>query len=126
MSRRRRRANDGGQASLELLGLLPLLLLALLAALQIAFAVSAVQSTTAAARAAARAASQNPGSAQAQASDAARAAVPGWLRDRVSVGAASYPGGNVNVSTDIPLVIPLLGVSGPSVTRSAWFPPEPR
>lgn len=116
-----RRRGDAGQASLELLGLLPLLLIGVFAALQIAFTVSAVQSTTTAARAAARAKSVGD-----SASVAARAAVPGWVAGRLDVDDyGSDPQKAVSVRTTIPIILPLRWLPhGPTVTRRAWFPPE--
>jgi hypothetical protein len=123
MNRRR----DTGQAALELLGLLPLLLVVVLATLQIAVAAVTVRSTTNAARAAARAASDAPVQAQARADAAVHAAVPAWLADDVEyVDARRYPVGDVTVRVRIPAVLPLRLSLLPTVTRRAWFPPEVR
>ncbi len=112
------RRRDGGQASLELLGILPLLFLGLLAALQIAFTVSAVEATTTAARAAARATSTG-----ASADAAARAAVPGWVAQRMTV--VVQADGVVAITSRIPIIVPLRGFpNGPEVSRRAYFPPE--
>ncbi len=106
---------DRGSASLEFLGILPLLGVALLAALQLTFAYAAANSTSAAARAAARATSQG-GSAD----DAAAAAVPGWLRDDITVVGPTPLDARVTVRTRGPKVLPL--VPDYVITRAAWFP----
>ncbi|HET8615220.1 MAG TPA: TadE/TadG family type IV pilus assembly protein [Actinomycetales bacterium] len=105
---------DRGSASLEFLGILPLLGIAFLAALQLVFAYAAANSTSAAARAAARAVSQG-----ASATAAAEAAVPGWLKDDISVSTSAVDG-QVVIRTRGPKVLPL--VPDYTVRRSAWFP----
>lgn len=126
---RTRSRGDRGSSSLELLGILPLLLVGVLAALQVSFAAAAVQATGTAARAAARAASQEPASAAAAADRAGRAALPGWLADQTVVRTNGYPAApnaTISVRTEIPLVIPIRGWVNPVVERRAWFPAEIR
>ena len=110
MNRRER-----GSASLEFLGILPLLGVAFLAALQLSFAYAAANSTSAAARAAARATSQGASPAA-----AAAAAVPGWLQDDITVVGPSPSDARVSVRTQGPKVLPML--PDYVITRAAWFP----
>ena len=103
---------------MEFLGTVGYLLLAALAALQLLVAVATVQAVSVASRAAARTVSQGTGSPDVS----ARSAVPGWLADdlQVQLTGGSEPG--VRVSAQITVILP--GVSGPRLTREAWFPAE--
>ncbi len=108
----RRRARDGGSASLELLGMIPALGLAIVLTVQVAAALYALQATTDAVRQAARARSlgQPVGAA-------AQAALPGGLRVQ---GVAPFGDANgVRLTVGIPRILPI----GPAtVTREADLP----
>lgn len=107
---------DAGQAAVEFLGAIPYLVLGFLALLQTTFAVSTVQATAAAARAGARAVSQGDAGG---ATNAAQDAVPSWLQAKIQVQVGGGTRAAVAVSTPIPVVLP--GLTGPTVTRTAWF-----
>ncbi len=109
-----RRRSHGGQATVELVLVLPVVVLALLLVIQVGLIARAQVLVVNAAREGARAAAvEGP--------DAARAAVtgsPGMLADRVSVAAATESGQTADlvrvkvryrVPTDVPLVGPLVG-----------------
>jgi hypothetical protein len=100
-----------------MMGSIPLLVLGVLAAIQLVLAVATVQATSTAARAASRAVSQGRGSPVI----AAQRAVPGWVAGRMTVNVGG-PASGVRVTTQIPVLFP--GISGPSVSRAAWFDPE--
>jgi hypothetical protein len=102
----------------EYLGTVGYLLLAALAAIQLLLAVATIQGVSVAARAAARTVSQASGGAE----QSARRAVPGWLADdlRVQLTGGSEPG----VRVSAPIIVILPGMSGPTVSREAWFPAE--
>lgn len=100
------RRSERGSASLELIGTLPLLLLALLVAAQLALAGGALWSAAIAARAGARAALVGRSAAS-----AARAALPSLLRD----GSVVQDRDGVSVRVRVPTVVPAL----PVVTVSA-------
>jgi Flp pilus assembly protein TadG len=108
----RRERGDGGGASLEVVGLLPVVVAIVLAVMQGAAAVYATQAATDAARQAARAASlgQAPG-------PAAQAALPGGLSTQ-SVTTFG-PDHGVRVTVAIPRIVPL---GPPTVTREAVLP----
>ncbi|WP_078489745.1 TadE/TadG family type IV pilus assembly protein [Streptomyces bikiniensis] len=114
------RARDRGQAAVEYLGFLPILLLVGLAGLQLGVAAYAAQQAGTAARAAARAASDDEEATSPDA--AAEAAVSGWVASRSSV---SPGGGNgevtYTVTVEIPSVVPFWNGLG-SVTKSATMP----
>lgn len=103
---------DRGSASIELVGLMPVVVIACLILFQGAAAVFAIQGTTDAARQAARADSlgQDPRAA-------AEAALPGGLEvDRLE----SYgPGHGIRISVRIPDLLPGPGLT---VTREAVLP----
>jgi len=91
---------DGGQASIEILGLVPLLALAVLAAAQVLAAGAARSAASSAAEAGAMAIVQGGDPAQ-----AARAAAPGWAHRRLAVRVA---GRHVRVRVTPAAVLPLL------------------
>lgn len=109
----RRVRSERGSAAIELLGMLPLLLLAALAAWQLLMVAFVMTTAENAARVASRAASLGrPGEAS------ARASVRGWLHEDVS---AAVDGTRVVVSIRVPLVFP--GLPSPVVvSRSAELP----
>lgn len=88
---------EEGTASVELIAVVPFLLLAVLAAVQIALAGQALWSASVAARAGARAALVG-----AEASAAARRALPPSLRDGAEVGGT----GEVSVRVPVPRLFP--------------------
>ena len=90
---------EGGTASVELVAVIPLLLLAVLAAVQIALAGQALWSASVAARAGARAALVGSG-----ATTAARRALPPSLRD----GAEVEDAGDVSVRVAVPRLFPAM------------------
>ncbi len=107
---------EHGQASVELVALLPLLVAGLLACWQVVLVAHTLWSAHAAARAAAR--------ADAVGGDrlaAARAALPASLDAHVRVSAADADG-RVPVAVRIPSVVP--GVDFGSLTARAGFAPQ--
>lgn len=112
------RRGDSGQVALEFLGAIPYLVLGFLAALQLAFAVATVQGVSTAARAAARTVSQADGD---PATSAQRAVSP-WLAGDLSVTVTGGIRPGVRVTAPLKTVLP--GISGPQVSREAWFDPE--
>ncbi|WP_329282520.1 TadE/TadG family type IV pilus assembly protein [Streptomyces sp. NBC_00691] len=116
----RERRRDRGQAAIEYLGFLPILLIVGLAGLQLGIAAYAAQQAGTAARAAARAASSDAEDGP-DAQTAGTAAVSGWIHPAVGVGP---PGGGeitVTVTVTIPSVMPFVHDFG-SVTKTATMP----
>jgi pilus assembly protein CpaE len=95
-----RRGAEAGQATVELVGLLPLLVAIALGVTQLLGAGAARELADHAAEAGAVALLQN-----ADAADAARAAVPGWARERLEV---AVRGRSVTVALTPPLALPAL------------------
>ncbi|MFF8411824.1 TadE/TadG family type IV pilus assembly protein [Streptomyces omiyaensis] len=116
-----RARRDRGQAAIEYLGFLPILLLVGLAGLQLGLAAYAAQQAGTAARAAARAATRDlaPGEERIGPAAAAEAAVSGWIAPRVEAGGA---GGEFTavVTVDVPRVIPFWSFD--PVVRTATMP----
>lgn len=116
------RRRDRGSASLEFLGMLPILLLIALAGLQLGLAAYTAAQAGTAARAAARmeAVHDRPVSGAA----AGTQAVSSWLRDGTEVTTAGGAGDSVQATAtvEIPSVFP--GFSPGSVTRTATMPRE--
>ncbi|MFE5792885.1 TadE/TadG family type IV pilus assembly protein [Streptomyces sp. NPDC056503] len=114
---------DRGQAAIEYLGFLPILLLVGLAGLQLGLAAYAAQQAGTAARAAARAASSDAEDAP-DAAAAARSAVSGWL----TVGGGDPVEGDgqvtVTVTVEVPRVVPFWNFD--PVTRTATMPYTPQ
>ncbi|MFB7582839.1 TadE/TadG family type IV pilus assembly protein [Streptomyces hydrogenans] len=119
-SRPRRR--DRGQAAIEFLGFLPVLLIVGLAGLQLGLAAYAAQQAGTAARAAARAATRDvlPGEDPIDPQTAAEAAVSGWIDPRVASGDVGGDAYTVTVTVDIPQVVPFWTFD--PVTRTATMP----
>ncbi len=116
-----KRRADGGSASVEFLGFLPLLLLVGLAAVHLGLAAFAAQQAGTGARAAARTATLDvPGATPA---GAGGAAMTGWVASRAGVDAPRCGGGagevTATVTVDVP---PLLPGTGFTVTRRATMP----
>jgi len=114
-----RAERERAQASIELLGAIPFLILGLLAVWQLSVAAATVQAASAAARAAARTASQGYGDPQ----TSARRSVPDWLEDGMSLTLEGGSEPAVRVTLRMPVVLPGLS-AGPEVSRTAWFEPE--
>lgn len=107
---------ERGQASLELIAGVPVLLLAALVSLQLLATGHAASLADGAAEAGALAAA-----AGRPARDAARAALPGWARGRAEV---EVRGGRVAVALRPPAALP--GLAGALTVRStAWARPAP-
>ena len=101
---RRGRPRESGQASVELVAAIPVLLVGLALAVQAALVGYGAWSAGTAARAAARASYVG-----ADPLNAARAALPGALRDRVEINADGDDGGAIEVALEVPTVIPKIG-----------------
>ncbi|GAA2453306.1 TadE/TadG family type IV pilus assembly protein [Streptomyces macrosporus] len=111
---------DRGQASLEFLGFLPLLLLVGLAGIQLGLVAYAAQQAGTGARAAARAESVEDGEIGGE--QAGRAAVSDWLSADFGVG-VSADEVTVTARVTIPSVIPGIGDFG-EVSRRSTMPRE--
>lgn len=110
------RTGDRGQASLELLGMIPLLFFAGFLVLQFGVAMWAITSTNEAARQAARAYSLDGAGA---ARPAAEDSLPGSLK--VASISTVGPDHGVRLSVDIPVVLPVKLSLG-TVTREVVMP----
>ncbi|MCZ4122050.1 TadE/TadG family type IV pilus assembly protein [Streptomyces sp. H39-S7] len=119
----RRGRGERGSASLEFLGVLPILLLIALAGIQLGFVAYAANQAGTAARTAARTAALRAPHPNAE--DAGRNAVSDWLRDGTSISPPSDDGDSVTATAviNIPSVIPGVSIFGP-VRRSATMPKE--
>ncbi len=116
LSDRGRRRGDSGQAAIEYLGFLPVLILVALAAVQLGLVAYAVQQAGTAARAGARSASL-----QKSAGEACAAAVSSRLAGGTNC-APAYGGDEVTVTAtvDIPSLVP--GWDLGDATRTATMP----
>jgi TadE-like protein len=103
---RSRRCGDRGQAALELIGMLPVLILGGLLVLQAGTAIWALSSTNEAARAAARAYSLDPDAGVAAARVVAAESLPGALevKDIEDAGRGGY---GIRLTVEIPKILPL-------------------
>nr|WP_251076910.1 TadE/TadG family type IV pilus assembly protein [Streptomyces benahoarensis] len=120
-ARLRARARDRGQASIEFLGFLPLLLVVALAVVQLGIAAFAVQQAGTGARAAARTASLDPLDRPRDPAAAGRAAMTGWVADRARIGVdGAADAVRATATVTLPSLIP--GVSLGTVSRSATMP----
>ncbi|MFF1274483.1 TadE/TadG family type IV pilus assembly protein [Streptomyces marokkonensis] len=111
-----RRDRDRGQAALEYLGFLPVLLVVAMAAVQLGLIAYTAQQAGTAARAGARSASLDQG-----AQGACTAAVSAWLADGTDCGVAQ--GGDevtVTATVDIPSIVP--GWDFGPASKSATMP----
>nr|WP_079123684.1 TadE family protein [Streptomyces sp. NBRC 110611] len=117
-ARLRGHGRDRGQASIEFLGFLPILLLVALAVIQLGLAAYAVQQAGTGARAAARTASMDRADRETDPQTAGRAAMSGWVADRATI---SVGGGGDEVRATARVRIPSLipGVDFGSASRSA-------
>ena len=110
--------DDRGQATIELVGIVPAMLFAALLVLQVGVVGTVLVTTESAARAGARAQGQTCNGVQ-----VAEQAPPGWLQDE---SAAQLVGGpddtvTVEVRTQVPVLFSGLTLPAP-VTRRATFP----
>lgn len=114
---RRTRRGDDGQASIELVALLPLMLLTGALVVQLALAGYCLVAAENAARVGARAASLcEDGSA------AGQQAPPGWLRDELSVAVGSSGGAaRAEARTGVPVLFTSVQLPV-TITRDAEFP----
>ncbi|MEU0403903.1 TadE/TadG family type IV pilus assembly protein [Streptomyces sp. NPDC006197] len=115
---KRTRTRDRGQAAIEYLGFLPILLIVGLAGLQLGIAAYAAQQAGTAARAAARAMTTDD-ETRIDPQTAASAAVSGWINPR----AVPSPGDGevtVTVTVDIPRVVPFWDFD--PITKTATMP----
>ncbi|WTK18065.1 pilus assembly protein [Streptomyces sp. NBC_01525] len=119
--RARAHACDRGQASIEFLGFLPLLLVVALAVVQLGIAAFAVQQAGTGARAAARTASLDPLDRPRDPAAAGRAAMTGWVADRARIG-VDGAGDAVRATATVTLPSLIPGVSLGTVSRSATMP----
>ncbi|MFF2726702.1 TadE/TadG family type IV pilus assembly protein [Streptomyces sp. NPDC058008] len=116
---RARVAAQRGQAAIEYVGVLTLLLVVTLAVVQLGIAVYAAQQAGTAARAGARVASYDRASMGAD--QAARASMSGWLADGASVEERpGFDGTTVTVKVPIPALLPMFDFG--SVTKRATMP----
>ncbi|MFD9812980.1 TadE/TadG family type IV pilus assembly protein [Streptomyces sp. NPDC059080] len=120
-ARLRAHARDRGQASIEFLGFLPLLLVVALAVVQLGVAAFAVQQAGTGARAAARTASLDPLDRPRDPAAAGRAAMTGWVADRARIG-VDGAGDAVRATATVTLPSLIPGVSLGTVSRSATMP----
>jgi hypothetical protein len=113
----RRQDRERGQAALEFVGVITLLLIVGLATVQLGLAAYAVQQAGTAARAAARTASYRQADMSPEA--AGQAAVSGWLDPQITVGEG---GDSVTATASIPVpsILPLFQFG--SAVRSATMP----
>ncbi|WP_314611839.1 TadE/TadG family type IV pilus assembly protein [Streptomyces stackebrandtii] len=117
----REQARDRGQAAIEYLGFLPLLLIVGLAGLQLGVVAYAAQQAGTAARAAARALTTDEENAPDDAEAAAKAAVSGWVAGRTSAVPARGDGEvTVTVTVTIPSVVPFWNFE--PVVKTATMP----
>ena len=112
----RRRAEQSGQAAVELVAALPALALAAILAVQLLLVGYSLTIADGAAEAGALA-----GAAGQDAGRAARDALPGWARGRSTVSAA---GGRVRVELRPPAPLPQLS-DALEVSSEAWSRPPP-
>ncbi|MFJ3900785.1 TadE/TadG family type IV pilus assembly protein [Streptomyces sp. NPDC090025] len=116
--RARGRAGDRGQAAVEYLGFLPILLLIGLVGVQLGIVGYAAQQAGTAARAAARAESVDDPDGEVPDGEAAgRAAMSGWVAGRSSFDVG---GGRATVTVTVPSLIPFM--SDVRITKSATMP----
>ncbi|MFE2556424.1 TadE/TadG family type IV pilus assembly protein [Streptomyces sp. NPDC059352] len=120
----RTRARDRGQAAIEYLGFLPILLIVGLAGLQLGIAAYAAQQAGTAARAAARAATTDEENAP-DCETAGRAAVSGWVDPEIG-GCGAGAGDEaavITVRVEIPRVLPFWNFD--PVIKTATMPRTP-
>ncbi|MFE5511188.1 TadE/TadG family type IV pilus assembly protein [Streptomyces sp. NPDC056529] len=115
------RRDDRGQAALEFLGWLPVLLLVGLLVVQLGLGAFAAQQAGTAARAAARVVADPDAETSAQ--QAAQEAVSGWLADGTHADENDWGDGvTVIVTVEVPSVIP--GIDFGTAEKSATMPAD--
>ena len=116
--RRAVRGGDGGQATIELVGVVPVLLFVALLVVQVGVVGAVLVTTESAARAGARAQGQTCNGVQ-----VAEQAPPGWLQDESTAQLTGGPADTVTVEvrTAVPVLFTGLALPAP-VTRRATFP----
>ncbi|SHL27889.1 TadE family protein [Streptomyces yunnanensis] len=120
-TRRRPRHRDRGSASLEFLGILPVLLIVALATVQLGLAAYAVQQAGTAARAAARTAAMDRVDQETDPQSAGRAAISAWVAHRATISVAgSGDTVSATATVQIPSIVP--GADFGSARRSATMP----
>ncbi|QRX94040.1 TadE family protein [Streptomyces noursei] len=119
--RPRHRHRDRGSASLEFLGILPVLLIVALATVQLGLAAYAVQQAGTAARAAARTAAMDRVDQETDPQSAGRAAISDWVAHRATISVAgSGDTVSATATVQIPSIVP--GADFGSARRSATMP----
>ncbi|WP_406284526.1 TadE/TadG family type IV pilus assembly protein [Streptomyces sp. NBC_00209] len=119
VTRRRTGSRQRGQAAVEYVGVLTLLLVVALAVAQLGIAVYAAQQAGTAARTAARVASTED--QQGRGAAVAKQSMSGWLADGAGVSEeAGAEAVTVRVSVKIPSLLPMLSFG--SVEKSATMP----
>lgn len=117
-----RHGRDSGSASLELLGIIPLLMLVAMTGIQLGIVAYVGSQAGSAARAAARTAAQGE-YAKTSADAAGRASMSDWLRGGADIATADTGDGiRATATVDIPSVFPGFGF-GP-VARQAEMPKD--
>ncbi|MEU8673701.1 TadE/TadG family type IV pilus assembly protein [Streptomyces sp. NPDC048560] len=118
-ARRTRDARQEGQAAIEYVGVLTLLLVVAMAVVQLGIAVYAAQQAGTASRSGARVESYDRASMGGE--QAARASMSGWLADDADVRVQhGFDEVTVTVRIDIPAVIPMFDFG--DVTKRATMP----
>ncbi|MYQ77833.1 MULTISPECIES: TadE/TadG family type IV pilus assembly protein [unclassified Streptomyces] len=121
VTRRRPGSRQRGQAAVEYVGVLTLLLVVALAVVQLGLAVYAAQQASTAARAAARVASTE--GRQGRAGAVARESMSGWLADGATVSTgAGAESVTVTVRVSVPALLPMFSFG--SVEKSATMPSD--
>lgn len=117
------RRADTGSASLELLGMIPLLILVALAGVQLGIAAYCASQAGTAARAAARVQAQDDDDwgTQVDPLTAGKQSVSGWLRGHTNISVSGSAEVTATATVDIPSLFPGVKIFGP-VTRSATMP----
>ncbi|MFG2877776.1 TadE/TadG family type IV pilus assembly protein [Streptomyces sp. NPDC048337] len=121
---RKEQGRDRGQAVLEYVGFIPILLLVAVCGIQLGWAAYVVQQAQTAARTAARVEARKPGEGAA----AGKLAIRESLRGGTQISIAK-PGDAVTATVTIPIKSIVPGVGGTSVTRTATMPnddPDPK
>ncbi|MFD9480268.1 TadE/TadG family type IV pilus assembly protein [Streptomyces nojiriensis] len=112
-------ARDRGQATLEYIGFLPILILVALCGIQLGWTAYVVQQAQTAARTAARVEARKPEAGKA----AGLAAIKESLRPRATIDFRK-PGDTVTATVSIPIKSIVPGVGERSVTRTATMPKD--
>ena len=116
--RSRARGRDAGQASLELLGMVPVMLMVMGVVFQLLTIGYSITQAENAARAGARAEARGD-----SASAAVTSATHTWLSPQTSGGGGADA--TVTVQVDVPLMFPGVPLNVTTITRTATFPRQP-